>query len=247
MSPTEIRTAIAAYFSPLSKQQLIEWELDATEFTDKPEVTHGEHGLISQTQTVRDALGAVIRIEKTTYSYYENGVVNEIITVTENASGDEIDDRRIKHYQDKQPTGHTVLTVVLAPRDTSGITAPWRGEYWKLVDMGSYASLWCVDAPAAVLLGLHEELWAMSPAGTFGVLAVASAWSNAFLPAAVRHHTSMTIAEALARRNRIADYLDTLGCNTTELRAALDEQAQMIGVVHALEKTMSQLWHVMRR
>ena len=87
----------------------------------------------------------------------------------------------------------------------------------------------------------------MNPAGTFGVLAVASARSNVFLPAAVRYHTGMSGAEALTRRDRIASYLDTLGCNTTELRAALDEQAQMQGIVHALGYEMSQLWHVMGR
>ena len=68
-----------------------------------------------------------------------------------------------------------------------------------------------------------------------------------FLPAAVRHHTGMSVAEALARRNRIADYLDDLGMDTTELRAAMDEQAQMVGIVHALSYEMSQLWHVMGR
>ena len=54
-------------------------------------------------------------------------------------------------------------------------------------------------------------------------------------------------AEALARRDRIADYLDDLGMDTTELRAAMDEQAQMVGIVHALSYEMSQLWHVMGR
>ena len=68
-----------------------------------------------------------------------------------------------------------------------------------------------------------------------------------FLPAAVRHHTGMSVAEALARRDRIADYMDGLGMDTTELQAATDEQAQMVGVVHALSYEMSQLWHVMGR
>jgi len=63
----------------------------------------------------------------------------------------------------------------------------------------------------------------------------------------VRHHTGMSGAEALARRDRIAAYLDGLGMDTTELRAATDEQAQMVGIVHALGYEMSQLWHVMGR
>ena len=247
MSAAEIRTAIAGYFSPLSKEQLIEFEMDAAEFADAPTVTTGEHGILTREQTVRDALGDVVRIEHTEYSYYPGGEVDEITTVVENASEDVIEDKCIKHYTDKQPTGHFVLTVVLAPQDVGGITAPMHGEYWKLVDVGEHASLWCVDAPASVLLALHQELWAMNPTGTFGVLAVASARSNVFLPAAVRHHTGMSGAEALARRNRIADYLDDLGMDTTELRAAMDEQAQMVGIVHALSYEMSQLWHVMGR
>jgi len=104
-----------------------------------------------------------------------------------------------------------------------------------------------VDAPPSVLLSLHSVLWAMSPAGTFGVLAVASAQGDWFLPAAVRYHTGMTVLEALARRNRIADYLDGLGCDTTLLRAAMDEQAQMEGIVAALGYTEQQLWAAMRR
>ena len=174
-------------------------------------------------------------------------MIDEITTVVENASEDVIEDKCIKHYTDKQPTGHFVLTVVLAPQDVGGITAPMHGEYWKLVDVGEHASLWCVDAPASVLLALHQELWAMNPTGTFGVLAVASARSNVFLPAAVRHHAGMSGVEALARRDRIADYMDGLGMDTTDLRAAMDEQAQMVGIVHALGYEVSQLWTAMRR
>ncbi len=247
MTPAEIRTAEAAYFAPLPKKGLIEFEMDATEFTDKPEVTTGEHGITSRSQTVRDALGNVVRVEATSYSYFPTGEVDEIAKIVRNASGDVIDDGLIDHSLTAQPVGHNVLTIVLAPRDTSGITAPWRGEYWKLVDMGNHSSLWAVDAPASVLLDLHEELWAISPAGTFGVLAVASAQGNWFLPKAVRHHTGMSSAEALTRRDAIADYLDGLGKDTTELRAALDEQEQMEGIVAALGYTMSQLWTIIRR
>ena len=245
MSAAEIRTAIAGYFSPLSKEQLIEFEMDAAEFADAPTVTTGEHGITSRTQTVRDALGDVLRIKKTTNSYYENGVIDEITTVVENASEDVIEDKRIKHYTDKQPEGHFVLTVVLAPQDVSGITAPMPGNYWKLVDVGEHASLWCVDAPASVLLALHQELWAMNPTGTFGVLAVASARSSVFLPAAVRHHAGMSGAEALARRDKIADYLDGLGKNTEVLRAATTEHEQVVGIVDALGSTMTALWNAL--
>jgi len=247
MSAAEIRTAIAGYFSPLSKEQLIEFEMDAAEFADAPTVTTGEHGILTREQTVRDALGDVVRIEHTEYSYYPGGEVDEITTVVENASEDVIEDKCIKHYTDKQPEGHNVLTVVLGPRDTSAVTAPWHGKYWHLINIGSQASLWAVEAPAQVLLDLHEELWSLSPIQTFGVLGVASARSNVFLPAAVRHHAGMSGVEALARRDRIADYMDGLGMDTTDLRAAMDEQAQMVGIVHALGYEVSQLWHVMGR
>ena len=247
MTAAEIRTAMAGYFAPLSKQELIEFEMDATEFADKPQVTTGEHGITSRTQTVRDALGDVVRVEEMTYTYYDSGVVDEIIRVVRNASGDEIEDRLIKHSLTTQPVGHSVLTVVLAPQDVSGVTAPMHGDYWELIDVGEHASLWAVDAPASVLLGLHKELWAMTPAGTFGVLAVASARANAILPAAIRHHTGMSGADALAWRDKVADYLDGLGCDTTELRAATDEAEQMAGIVHALGYEMAQLWQVMGR
>ncbi len=247
MDAAEIRAALAAFFAPLSKKELIEFDQDATEFTDKPQVTSGEHGIVSRAQTVRDALGDVLRVEATEKSYYPGGEIDEIIQVKTNADGDEIDDSVIKHRIGSQPEGKFVLTVVLAPRDTSDITAPWHGEYWKLVDTGNQASLWAVDAPASVLLDLHDELWAMSPAGTFGVLAVASARPNVFLPAAVRYHVGISEVEALARRDRIADYLDGLGKDTTELRAALDEHVQMVAIVGALGFSVTQFWSAMRR
>ena len=246
-SKADIITNVGNWLNTNTKKQIIELLIDATEFADKPTVTTGEHGILTREQTVRDALGDVVRIEHTEYSYYPGGEVDEITTVVENASEDVIEDKCIKHYTDKQPTGHFVLTVVLAPQDVGGITAPMHGEYWKLVDVGEDASLWAVDAPASVLLALHQELWGVAPTQVFGVLSVASARSNVFLPAAVRHHAGMSGVEALARRDRIADYMDGLGMDTTDLRAAMDEQAQMVGIVHALGYEVSQLWHVMGR
>jgi len=247
MTPAEIRTAKAAYFAPLSKKQLIESEFDTTEFTDKPKVTTGEHGILTREQVIKDALGEVLRVESMEWTYFPTGEVDKITTIITNASGDVIDDRLISHSLTAQPVGNFVLTVVLAPQDTHGITEPMPAKYWKLIDIGADASLYAVDAPASVLLDLHEELWGMSPAETFGILAVASARGNWFLPAAVRHHTSMTGPQALARQGAIADYLDLLGHDTTKLRAALDEQAQMVGIVHALGFETSQLWNVMGR
>ena len=61
---TQIITAVGNYLTALDKKRIIELLMDATEFTDTPTVTHGKHGILTQTQTVRDALGAVIREEK---------------------------------------------------------------------------------------------------------------------------------------------------------------------------------------
>jgi len=55
----------------------------------------------------------------------------------------------------------------------------------------------------------------------------------------------MTTAQALARRDRIADYLDTLGHDTTLLRAATTEGEQVEGIVSALGSTMAALWNVL--
>lgn len=250
-SKADIITSVGSWLNVRTKAQIIELLMDSTEFADKPTVTHGEHGILTRDQTVRDALGDMLRVEHTEHAYYDTGEIDEITTVVENIGGDVIEDRLIKHYRlgntGGQPEGRYNLTVVLAPQDVSGVTAPWRGENWKLIEIGTQASLWAVDAPPSVLLALHEELWALTPAGIFGVLAVASARGNWFLKKAVRHHAGMSGAEALARRDRIADYMDGLGADTAELRAALDEQAQIIGVVHALSYQMSQLWTAMRR
>ena len=220
--------------------------MDATEFADPATVTHGEYGQLTQSQIVRDALGDALRTEAMAWTYYPTGEVDRITAVIQNPGGDDIDDQLIKHYTDKQPEARSVLTVVLAPQDVTGITAPIPGQYRKLIDIGSRAALWAVDAPASVLLDLHAELWGLAPAQTFGVLAVASALDDVFLPAAVRYHTGMTIPEALARRDRIADYLDSIGCDTALLRAAATEHAQMEGIVVALEHTMAQLWQEIR-
>ncbi len=244
MTPSEICTARVAYLAPLSKKELIELEMDATEFTDKPEVTTGEHGILARTQTMRDAEGDVLQVETIEHTYFPTGEINEIIRVVRNASGDEIDDGRIEHSLTAQPVGHSVLTVVLAPADVSGITAPMHGKCWKLIDVGNY-SLWAVDAPASVLMALHEELWAMSPTEVLGVLAVASARSNVFLPAAVRHYTEVSVEDALARRDKIADYLDGLGKNTTVLCTATTEHDVVNGIVVALGYTLQNVWDAM--
>ena len=136
-----------------------------------------------------------------------------------------------------------VGTVILAPQDVSGIEKP-TGYYTHLLDVNNY-SLWSVEASVEDLLELHELLWEMSPAGMLGVLAVVDEFGTSFYPSKVRNATGMSGAEALARRNRIADYLDGQGYDTMLLRAATDEHEQMEGIVATLGFSMYQLWKAM--
>ena len=136
-----------------------------------------------------------------------------------------------------------VGTVILAPLDVSGIPKP-DGYYTHLVDINAY-SLWSVEASAEDLLGLHDLLWGMSPAGVLGVVAVIDEFGESFYPAKVRDATGMSGAEALARRNRIADYLDGQGYDTTMLRAATTEHEQMEGIIESLGFGMFALWKAM--
>ena len=102
------------------------------------------------------------------------------------------------------------------------------------------------------LLGLHDQLWNPDEGegqnwipDTFGLLAVVKQPGVSFWDTIVRRRTGMSGAEALARRNRIANYLDSLGKDTTLLRQATTEHAQVVGIVDALGYTMAQLWNAM--
>ena len=116
---------------------------------------------------------------------------------------------------------------------------------YHLIDVGDYA-LWQVDGQQDDLLALHAQLWQMAPVATLGLLAVVQTFGGAFYASAVRTATGMTAGESLARRDRIAVYLESLGyTDTAALRAATDEHAQMLGVVTALGYTEAQLWTAM--
>jgi len=116
---------------------------------------------------------------------------------------------------------------------------------YHLIDVGTY-SLWQVDGQQDDLLALHAELWEMEPAQTLGLLAVVQTFGDVFYASAVRTATGMTVQQALARRDRVAAYLESLGyTDTAALRAATDEHAQMLGVVQALGYTVAQLWAAM--
>jgi len=90
---------------------------------------------------------------------------------------------------------------------------------------------------------LHTALYGRAPAQTLGLLAVVQTFGTVFYPSAMRTATGMTAAEALARRNRVATYLESLGfTNTAALRAATTEHTQILGVATALGYTVAQLW-----
>ena len=129
------------------------------------------------------------------------------------------------------PTGHSHIV--------SGVVA------YRLIGIGGYA-IWQCDGQQEDLLALHARLWQMDPAQTLGLLAVVQTFGSAFYPTAVRTATGMTAQQALARRDRIAAYLESLGYgNTAALRAATDEHAQIVGVAAALGYTVAQLWAAM--
>jgi hypothetical protein len=137
----------------------------------------------------------------------------------------------------------TLKTVFVAPNpvgiDVQGITA------YHLIDVGTRA-LWQCDGQQDDLLALHDELYEMSPEDTLGMLAVVNEFGTSFYQSAVRTATGMTVQQALVRRDRIADYLESLDYdNTDNLRAATNEHDQMLGIVTALEHTEAQLWAAM--
>ena len=136
-----------------------------------------------------------------------------------------------------------IKTTFVAPQIVS-LHTNIEGPTYKLCDIGAYA-IYQVDSNQVNLLALHQELWAMAPLQTLGMLAVVQVFGTSFYPTAMRTAVGMTAAQALARRNRIADYLDSLGKNTTELRAATTEHTQMLGIVHALGFTTAQMWAAM--
>jgi len=116
---------------------------------------------------------------------------------------------------------------------------------YHLIDVGEYA-LWQVDGQQDDLLALRARLWDMAPASTLGLLAVVQTFGSTFYPTAVRTATGMTAQQSLARRDRIAAYLESLGySNTAALRAAMDEHTRVLGVVTALGYTVAQLWAAM--
>ena len=141
----------------------------------------------------------------------------------------------------------TMLKSVFIGPDPAGHSHIVAGVIaYRLIEIGGYA-LWQCDGQRDDLLALHYRLWEMDPAQSLGLLAVVQTFGDAFYTTAVRTATGMLAAQALARRDRVATYLESLGySNTTALRAATNEDTQMIGIVQALGYTEVQMWAAMR-
>ena len=138
----------------------------------------------------------------------------------------------------------TMLRTIVVGLDPPSVPVSGLVAY-KLISVGTY-SLWQVNGQQDDLLALHNHLWTMPPTETLGLLAVVQTFGEAFYTSAVRAATGMTVAQALARRDRIAAYLESLGhTNTVLLRAATNEHLQMLGIATALGYTEAQLWAAM--
>ena len=133
------------------------------------------------------------------------------------------------------------VALFLAPQNISGIEKP-AGDWKKLVNVGAYAIWAGIGVEAEQGIELHQTLWGMTPTQTLGALAVVQTRGTDFYDHRVQTATGMTTAQALARRNRIANYLDSPGKNTTALRAATTEHQMVVAIVESLGYTMSQFW-----
>lgn len=138
----------------------------------------------------------------------------------------------------------SLISTVFVTTQIVSLETTVEGVAYKICDIGSYA-LYQVLSNQSNLLALHAELWALAPTLTLGMLAVVQTFGTSFYPSAMRTAVGMTVAQALARRDRIATYLESLGKDASALRAATNEHAQMSGIVTALGYTMTQLWAAM--
>lgn len=146
---------------------------------------------------------------------------------------------------------YKLLAIDYAPETLLSKMKDWVVKVLKIevmaqVEIPDGFALYEVDADEEALLSLHATLWEMPPVESLGLLAVVDMFGETFYPSLVRTVTEMTIAEALARRDRIAAYLESIGyTDTTALRESTNEHDQMAGIVTALGYTINQLWGAM--
>jgi hypothetical protein len=139
-----------------------------------------------------------------------------------------------------------ITAVVVASQESiNGVDVSGLAAY-HLADIDATYSLWQVDGQQNDLLRLHQQLWTAEPVQTLGLIAVVGVPDESFYADAIRIATGMTVEQALARRDRIADYLESLGhTETATLRAATTEHAMIVGIAEALGYTEAQLWSVL--
>ncbi len=142
---------------------------------------------------------------------------------------------------------HQGIRCLLFSPPPAGLRLRFRGEAWKLYDLSEAVQLWEVLSDEDELRDLHHKLYeTIEPLESFGILAVVNEYGTSFYPRKVMTATDQPVSEALARRNRIATYLESLGHdNTATLRAATTEHAQIQGIVQALGFNMNTLWNNM--
>lgn len=134
----------------------------------------------------------------------------------------------------------TAVAVGPDPRTTgAAVTAK------RLLSIDGYY-LWMVVGQRDDLLAMHATMWVRSPLETLGLLAVVQTPGEVLYQSAVRTATGMSVAQALARKNRIADFLESLGhTETATLRTATTEHDQVIGIAAALGFTEEEFWSAM--
>lgn len=140
---------------------------------------------------------------------------------------------------------HLGIRCLAVSPDPATLNLDYRGDAWKLIDIGDYG-LWELLTDEDELMRVHEVLWDVAPGSTFGLLGAVRVYGTSFYARAVMDAFDHPAAELLARRDRIATYLEGLGYDDTDaLRAAMTEHAQIAGIVTALGFTMEQLWNAM--
>jgi len=137
--------------------------------------------------------------------------------------------------------------LALAPQKVGDFPIAVRGDAWKLIDIGAHAALWEIWSDELNLMQIHTVLYeTMVPADSWGLLGVVLVYGSTFYDSAVMDAFDHPAAELLARRDRIADYMEAQGYTSTGiLRGATTEHRQIVGIVSALGYTMPQLWGAM--
>jgi len=140
---------------------------------------------------------------------------------------------------------HTGIRCLAVSPDPATLNLAYHGEAWPLIAIGDYW-LYELCSDEDELMRVHNALYDLAPGATFGLLAVVDVYGTSFYPYAVMSTFDHPASELIARRNRIASYLESLDYSSTaELRAAVTEHAEVSGIVTALGYTMPVLWNVM--